>query len=183
MKNLTRTISAASKTLEIIYWIIALFFLSTAILCIVSPGIVAEVGLDYSAHSQITVNGFSIRLTNADGSVNPSALTLFSCATVLNLSLGAMVFHNVHSIIKKASLDKDFVPFSNDITQMVKKIGIFYILIFFIDAFAAVIGQGIVDASEISVSVSNLMTGIVIICLSQVFTYGQKLQSDVDGLL
>lgn len=181
--NLTKVISIASKTLEITYWIIALIFLSAAILCIVSPSTVIEVcGADYS--SEVTLNSFQMQVTNPDGSINPSAFALFCLTMVATTCIGAMIFRNVHLIIKKATSKKAFEPFSNDITKIVRRIGIFYIIIFFIHSFAVIAGKGILgENASISLSFSNLMTGLVVICLSQVFAYGKDLQTDVDGLL
>lgn len=183
MKNLTKAISIASKILEITYWIIAVIFLLTAILCIVSPSTVAEVGgIDYS--SEITLNSLQMEVTNSDGSINPSALAIFCTATFLTTCIGAVILRDVHLIIKRATSKEAFEPFSNDITKMVRKIGILYIVIFFIDSFAVIAGRGVSeDNASISLSLSNIMTGLVIICLSQVFAYGKNLQTDVDGLL
>lgn len=181
--SLTKIISIASKILEITYWVIAAVFLMTVIVCIVSPSTVAEVGgTDY--YSEVTLSSFSMEITNSDGSINPSALAVFSVTTFLTTCIGALVLRNVYLIIKKATSKKVFEPFSNDISKMVRKIGIFYIVIFFIESFAVIAGKGIIgDDAAISLSFSNLMTGVVVICLSQVFTYGKDLQTDVDGLI
>ena len=40
-----------------------------------------------------------------------------------------------------------------------------------------------VDTAEISVSQSGVFMGIIVLCLTQCFIYGAKLESDVDGLL
>lgn len=181
--SLTKVISIASKILEITYWIMAVVFLITAIVCVVSPTTVEEVGgNDYS--SEVTLSSFSMEITSPDGSINPSALAIFSVTTFLTTCIGAMILRNVHLIIKKATSKKSFEPFSNDIAKMVRKIGIFYIIIFFIESFAVIAGKGIIgDNASISLSFSNIMTGVVVICLSQVFTYGKNLQTDVDGLI
>ena len=82
-------------------------------------------------------------------------------------------------------VSKGATPFQHDITRMVREIGIFYISVPVIGLIMSVIARMVIgyETAEISMSLSGLISGILILCLSQVFSYGMELQKDVDGLL
>ena len=40
-----------------------------------------------------------------------------------------------------------------------------------------------VDVTEAAVDMGDIITGILVLCLTQVFSYGAELQEDVNGLL
>ena len=51
-----------------------------------------------------------------------------------------------------------------------------------IASWAASVSIG-VEAMEVSISMDNVVIGILMLCLSQVFAVGQKMQEDLDGLV
>ena len=102
-------------------------------------------------------------------------------------ALMAMIFRNVYLIVKTAEGDtwfsKGATPFQPDNVRMVREIGIFLIMIYVvglvINAAAYITCQDI----EGSVTMMPLVFGIIVICLSKMFEYGQKLQEEEDGLI
>ena len=68
---------------------------------------------------------------------------------------------------------------------MLREIGIFVILIPAVEFICDVITKIIVgvDFVESSISITGIVLGIAVLCLSQFFVYGMELQRDSDGLL
>lgn len=139
--------------------------------------------------SSLTTYGFELTIAGAGGAVNPTAVTLFSVGAALIFALMAMVFRNVYLIFKTAQGKTSFsvggTPFQKDITRMVREIGIFYISVPAVGLIMSVVSRLVLGAehAEISVGIEGVITGILLLCLSQVFAYGSRLQGDVDGLL
>lgn len=68
---------------------------------------------------------------------------------------------------------------------MVKEIGIFYISLPIIGLILSWISRLIigVESAEISMDMGGFITGLLILCLTQVFSRGIKLEEDIEGLL
>lgn len=118
-----------------------------------------------------------------------AAAALFAAGALFIFSLMAMVFRNVYLIFKTAKrktwFSKGDTPFQKDITRMVREIGIFYISIPVVGLVMSVISRLALGAefAEVNTSIEGVVTGILLLCLSQVFAYGAQLEGDVDGLL
>ncbi len=191
MNQLNKIALVVSKVLEVLHWIgtaaAAGLLICTAVAGEWIGGIltkeVPELG------KNLCVYGFEMTAVGADGKVRYAAVILFSIGAVLILSLMAMVFRNIYLIFKTAKgktwFSKGSTPFQKDITRMVREIGIFYIAV----PASGLIMSGVsrlvlgVEFAEISVNLEGFITGILILCLSQIFAYGVQLQNDVDGLL
>ena len=111
-----------------------------------------------------------------------TVLFLFGIGAVMLLSLMAMVFRNINLIIKKS---EDSTPFQADNIRMLKEIGIYAIAIPVISLIMSVVCRVVlgIDAVETSVNVYGFSMGVIILCLTQFFIYGARLENDVDGLL
>ena len=111
-----------------------------------------------------------------------TVLFLFGIGAIMILSFMAMVFRNINLIIKKS---EDSTPFQADNIRMLKEIGIYAIAIPVISLIMSVVCRVIlgVDAVETSVNVYGFSMGIIILCLTQFFVYGARLEKDVEGLL
>lgn len=186
MKNLNRLAMTAAKILEVIHWLGAGISVAAAAMSIFAQN---TLGSLFSGFAEINIYGFEINLLNSQGVVNIIALRTFAVYSLIILSLMAMVFRNVYLIFKTAEgrtwFSKGTTPFQHDITRMVREIGIFYISVPVIGLIMSVIARMVIgnETAEISMSLSGLISGILILCLSQVFSYGMELQKDVDGLL
>ena len=64
-------------------------------------------------------------------------------------------------------------------------IGIFAIAIPVIGLFVSFIARLVIgsEATEISIDMSGIFMGIIVLCLTQFFAHGVELENDVDGLL
>ncbi|WP_343208134.1 hypothetical protein [Anaerolentibacter hominis] len=191
MKKLNSYALIVSKFLEVLHWVGA----AASICLLVLPASLKDriysilvKGLAES-NGEITIYGFELLLSDANGVLNLKAVTLYSISAVFILSLMAMVFRNVYLIFctarGKTWFAKGDTPFQHDITRMVREIGIFYISVPVVGLIMSIISRLVlgVDAAQASVALESFITGILILCLSQVFAYGSQLQSDVDGLV
>ena len=191
MKKFNLFALVLSKILEVIHWIgcVGMFVLMIASIAVKEPLIdLLSRGIPkYGA--ELSTYGFSIVATDSTGSIIPVSITLFSIGAIIILSLMAMVFRNAYLIFRTAKgktwFAKGVTPFQKDITRMVKEIGIFYISVPIVGLVMSVIARIVigVEMAEISVDMGSIVTGILMLCLSQVFAYGTQLQGDVDGLL
>lgn len=108
---------------------------------------------------------------------------------VLILCLMAMVFRNIYLILKTArgqtKFSKGATPFQEDVTRMIREIGIFYLAAVVVGLACSVLAVLILgpETTETSLNLSNVMVGLLMLCLSQAFADGTKLRQDVDGLL
>lgn len=191
MKKINQIALVASKALEILHWV------GTASMVLLLAGSIfanhwLSAILNKGAadlEGTLSTYGWEILAVHADGTVNMTAVTLFSIGAVFILALMAMVFRNVFLIIKTAQGKTWFAvsntPFQKDIVRMLREIGIFYLMIPLIALTMSVISRLVlgIETAELSVRLEGIITGILILCLSQVFVYGTALQQDVDGLI
>lgn len=187
MNKLNRFTSAAARLLEVIHWLLAVGAVAAFILSFTSQDFISHMmeGMKQDA----SLYGFEIHVLTAEGAVSFTAFRFLSAAGLFLSSLMGMIFRNIHLIFKtsagKTWFAKGETPFQKDTVRMVREIGIFSISIPVTGLILSVIARLMmgVDAVEIRVDLSGLIMGIVVLCLSQIFAYGMRLQQDVDGLL
>ena len=191
VKKLNLLALIVSKFLEILHWLAAALMLCLLALCLAAPnwlsGLLAQGAQRFGR--ELTTYGFTLTVAGADGSVNLAAVALFTVGAISILSLMAMVFRNVYLIFRTAKgktwFAKRDTPFQKDIVRMVREIGIFYLAVPIVSLLMSVVAVLVLgaDAAEPSVNFEGVVTGILLLCLSQVFAYGTQLERDVDGLL
>lgn len=180
-KNLYKATRVVAKIGEIVHWIAAVAALVGLVLTIVLGA--AAVRVDPAdAGRELNVYGFEVTAVTAQGEADLPALRLVLAVGALLYALMAMVFRNVYLILK--STEGGASPFLPDNVRMVREIGIFFLAQPVVGLLGSWIGRLILGPeAEISVSLVGIVTGLVLLCLSQVFARGQALESDVDGLL
>lgn len=191
MKKLNTAGLWLAKSLEVLHWAAAAGMVALLVLALaagdwlsawLAPGAAAF-------GPSLTAYGFELTLAGADGTINTAAAALFAAGSLFIFSLMAMVFRNVYLIFKTAKgktwFSKGDTPFQKDITRMVREIGIFYISIPVVGLVMSVISRLVLGAefAQVNTSIEGVVTGILLLCLSQVFAYGAQLEGDVDGLL
>lgn len=134
------------------------------------------------ASSGTSIYGFEMYMFTPDGELNLKAFIIFAVCGVILFSLMAMIFRNLHLIIKKS---ENTTPFQPDNVRMLREIGIFSISIPLVALTFSIIAKIIlgVDAVEISVNTDGFIMGIIVLCLTQFFAHGVELENDVDGLV
>lgn len=190
MKRINSAALIISKILEVVHWVMVGLMLCLLVTSLVAgqwlaPYLLRGVPL---FGTELATYGFTLSAVGLDGSIDMAAIRLFCLGAVLILSLMAMVFRNVFLILKTTKgmtwFSKGDTPFQNDNTRMVREIGIFYMAVPVIGLVMSVIARLVVgDAAEVSMNLEGLITGMILLCLSQVFSYGTQLQQDVDGLV
>lgn len=190
MKKLNKVVMVLAKFFEIAHWIIAVggaLLLITTLLCPEETMNIYVSNSNMGFHD-MNIGNLSIIYDLKKGDLPASVVTTFFIAEIPIGILGAMISRNIYLICKttkSVSLDNGETIFQKDITRMVREIGIFLIssnLIGWIVGIVAKIVLG-TDALEISMGLQTLFIGLVIVYLSYVFNYGNKLQDEVDGLL
>lgn len=191
MKGLSGIALVVSKLLEILHWlaaaVMAFMFIASVAAREWMRNILSEGVPEFGRNMK--TGDFELVATGADGSINMTAVIIFSVGAVILLSLMAMVFRNVYLIMKtmkgKTWFSTGNTPFQKDIIRMVREIGIFCIAGPVVSFLMGIIARLIlgVDAVESSVDLQGFIIGILVLCLSQIFAYGKQLQDDVDGLL
>ena len=184
MKKVNKFVKVISKILEIVHWVAAGIRVAAAI-C-------SAVGSQWLGHfvdlngleneSMISVYGFEADIANAAGEVNMTTMLLFSIGAVIIFILVAMIFRNIHLIVKRS---ENGSPFQDDNIRMLREIGIFSIAIPVVGFIMSVIIRLVVgvDMVETSVRFDGCVMGLIVLCLTQFFIYGAELEKDVDGLL
>lgn len=191
MKGLSKFVLVMAKALEILHWAGAALMVVTLTCSWVAKDwfqSILTLGIDDQGPT-LTTYGFDIMAINTDGTLNMTAVSLFSIGAIIIFALMAMVFRNIYLIIRtangKTSFSKGVTPFQNDIVRMMREIGIFFIaspIVGFIMSAITIFFTGI-ETLGASINFESLIIGIFVICLSQFFSYGKELQEDVDGLL
>ena len=191
MKNINKIAMAAAKIVEILHWIgtvsMAVIFVLSLVLKDWLSSMLSSAAAE--AGNSLTTYGYEIEVINANGAVNMTAVTMFSIVAVIILSLYAMIFRNAYLIIRTSQGRTRFAqgdtPFQKDIIRMLKEIGIFLISVPVTELIMSIIIRLVIgeEIAEMSVNVGSLVVGILVLCLTQYFSYGAELQKDVDGLL
>lgn len=187
MKRLNRYTLVAAKVLEVLHWF---GVAAVAVLLVLSFAAPDTAGWLFSGlPKDLNVYGFEVGISGAEGALSLPAVRLALAVAIPILSLMAMVFRNVYLIFQTAEEKTWFstgkTPFQKDVVRMVREIGIFYASIPVLGLILSIIGRLTFQATpaEFSVNLSGIVTGVLMLCLSQVFAYGMALQADVDGLL
>ena len=185
MKGFNKLGKVLTKILEVFQWVGAALMLCATICSVIAPEWICYfVGFDAKecCGANLEVYGFEVNAPVVNGSVDMTSFLLFGIGAVVILIVMAMVFRNLHLIFKNS---ENSTPFQKDNVRLVKEIGIFSIAIPVIGFIMSVIIRLITGAenAEISIDMSGILMGIIILCLTQFFAHGVTLEDDVDGLL
>lgn len=187
METLNKIAMVTAKIIEVIHWIGAILAILGLLIFSINPGWVIEFFINNNI-LELTANSFSIAVFN-NGEINLMAVKVFCVTAVILYTLMAMIARNIYLTLRTAAnktwFAKGKTPFQNDIVRMIREIGIFYIMMTLVGLIASIIGRMLIgyDAAEISVGVGNAITGVIILCLSQIFVQGVALQEEVDGMI
>ena len=184
MADIYKVTEVLSKVFQILCMIAAIATLVGGILLIVAEDPGQYIGPD---DRLVNVCGMAIYIYEPVAEKAADAIGASLIVSAVLLGLLTMIFRNVNLIVctskGKTWFSKGETPFQDDVVRMVREIGIFLIMIYVvglvINAAAYITCQDI----EGSVTMMPLVFGIIVICLSKMFEYGQKLQEEEDGLI
>ena len=185
MKGLNKLGKVITKILEEFHWIGAVGMGIASIGIIIANNSVENfrsLVAENFVREDFAVYGFQISAPVVNGELNVAAFIVFCIGAAVLLAVMAMIFRNLHLIFKKS---ENSTPFQKDNVRMMREIGIFAIAIPVIGFIMSVITRLVcgVDFAEICVDMGGISMGIIVLCFSQFFAHGVKLENDVDGLL
>lgn len=188
-KNINKITKVVSKFFEILFFLSFLVMIAAAVLSFVIPEKFGNFLLESVGNGTIATNGFEIAIADKNGNLISAAVKLFVFAGIFTMPCMAMIFRNIYLIIKtcegKTWFSKGKTPFQKDVVRMVREIGIFSIMIPVIGFVMSLIARLLigVDSCETSVQIVGVAMGIAMICFSEIFAYGIKLEEEVEGLV
>ena len=183
---LTKAATVFSKLFEVGYQILAIGMMVGLVLFVIDKSFDwgALVRGDPEIGEQLAVNGFSIVIGNSDGTLNNAAMIIFLLAGAMSGELMAWVFRNVNLVLRTTQgltkFSQGKTPFQKDNVRMIREISITVVHFALSSLAVLIIGP---EMAEVSVGMGNIVAGVLMLCLSQVFALGQKMQEDVDGLV
>ncbi len=186
-KKLNRVATVVAKITEVFHWV-SVGLLIASLIAFLFDEKLLKYFID-TGNGEFAVAGYSINVLNDSGNFISPAFISALAAGIIVCGLMAMIFRNIYLIFKttagKTRFSKGATPFQPDNVRMLREIGIFSLFIPIIEFICDVIVKVIVDPDliESSVSVTGIVFGIALLCLSQFFAYGTQLQNDSDGLL
>lgn len=184
MKSISKVTSVVSKVFEVIHWVAAIAMIVVLAGSAASAGWLSGIIETVASGQNATLSayGFEVMVADGAGNINMTLVLLFSIGTFIILGFVAMVFRNIYLIIKKS---QNATPFQKDNVRMLREIGIFSIAVPVIGLIMSIVIRLVVnvDAVETSVNLGGFVIGIAVLCLTQFFAHGLKLEADVDGLL
>ena len=186
--KLTKATFIAAKILEVICALATVDYVVLFVLSIARSDLAARFAkmLAVQNHGELSVQGFDINILNGE-TVISGTVAFFALAGIFSFAIRTMMFRNVALILKtaagKTSFSKGETPFQKDIVRMVREIGIFYMLIPAVQIVVCVICRLLLGEIELDVHAECAIAGFVILSLSQIFSYGEKLESEVEGLI
>ena len=144
----------------------------------------AEENADFDLGDTVKLGGEGLKeakLLREDGTINAATIILYLVYGLFNCATFCMIFRNIYLILKTAKgktwFSQGETPFQKDITRMIREIGIFLFILTVIELILGFFVPGI------SVTLVYIVIGILMLCLSSFFSYGEQLQAETDGLV
>ena len=185
MKGINNLGKVLTKIVEVFHWV-GVGLMAAAVFCalILPDKIWYFISIDSvdRAGAELSIYGFEVYASMVNGQLDMTTFALFGIGATLILALMAMIFRNLHLIFKNS---EHATPFSKDNIRMMKEVGIFSIAIPIVGLIMSIIIRLVIgaEATEISLNQTGIIMGIIVLCLTQFFIHGAKLEQDVDGLV
>ena len=189
MKNISKIAKTVSKIFEILFLFGAIMMIVSIICSFAIPQKYGSFLLNSVENGLIATNGFEINIADKDGNLIPAAVSFFSFAGLFSMLAFTMIFRNIYLIIQttegKTKFSKGKTTFQKDNIRMVREIGIFSIWIPVMEFIISLLAKLVIGADlvETSVQIYGIVMGIAVLFLSQIFTYGENLEKEVEGLI
>lgn len=186
--KLAKAAYVAAKIFEVLCALATLGYVASFVLSLTRPELASHLAksLAIQNHGELSVQGFDINILNVNAVIG-GTVTVFTLVGIVSFAIRTMMFRNVALILEtaagKTSFSKGETPFQKDIVRMVREIGIFYILIPGVQFLACIVCRAVIGEIELDVHAECAIAGFVIFALSEIFSYGEKLESEVEGLI
>ena len=117
---------------------------------------------------------------NENGTIKPYIIIFLFAGWIATCAIFALIFRNVHLILKTAKGKEWFAngetPFKPEITRRIRLIGFFLLGL-------AAFEASLSSFTGVGFNTIYVIVGILMLCLSSFFRYGETLQKDSDGLI
>ncbi len=182
MKNIGKITRIASKFMEVVHWIAAAATALVAICSVVAEEWIQSLFAPAGPHFLLSFFGLEMEIVDGMGTLDMTKVLLFFIGAWLMTSLMAMSFRNVSIMMKKTQDTASFQPVQ---VRLLREIGIFQLTVPAVGLTICGIVRLVcgADAIETSMQMSGVITGILVLCLTQFFAHGVALEKDVAGLL
>ena len=188
MKRFGKAGYACVRVFEVLYWCAAAFsVVLTALLAFAPEQLmrfygVAELPEEEMLFSQVVsynyAGGFTV---TAAGSFDTGLQVIMTAASVVTAVLMALVFRRIGQVIR---LSGESTPFQKPVVDRVRQVGWLFIAAPLVTVCAGLLTYVVCWPSySFQVDVSGIVTGALVLGLTQIFAYGVKLEGDVEGLL
>ena len=191
MKGLTKAVTILAKILEIISWVGSALVTASLIAIAAGHNGLLKFFSSVQSETELSIGGFSIDMNSVDPSQEGRAYAAFFVMALITSILMATVFRYTYLIFKtaqgKTKFSKGSTPFQPEVVRMIRRIGILTLSVPMLQVVMSIIARLILTGQEseiaVSLDLSSVFFGLVVLCLSQFFAYGAELQEDADGLL
>ncbi len=186
MKGKAKAGYVLARIAEVLMWISAVFMALGFLVGVVAPEAITVTSGAGAAGWNVAVPLASgalgrMDITGPDGELMMGSYMLYTATGVIELALTALAFRRIWQIIK---LSWGSTPFQRPVVKKVKQIGWLFIAAPLV-AVAASLANLVISWPKLSITVdvSSIITGVIVLALSQIFAYGVKLEDDMEGLL
>ncbi|EFA23609.1 hypothetical protein [Bifidobacterium gallicum] len=187
LDSLTKVLA---KIVEILHWIAAVCALVLFVSSWFSTSWISSlVPANLLGDGVVDTYGLSVHVADAHGVIDAGGLRTYAIGAFFMLVAMAMVFRDTYLIIKTAEgrtwFARGATPFQQDVTRMVREIGIFLLLTIVIGFIVCAVGTLALGHGMVTyvLNVTMLMLGLLMLCISQVFAQGEVMRQDVEGLV
>ena len=178
------------RVFEILHWAAAVFCVFLCVAMAVAPdwllglyGVPEAVEGETLYTSMTSLNylgNFSVVAVGVDD-FNVGFQIMMMAASVVTAVLSALVFRKIGQVIK---MSRESTPFQKPVVDRVRQVGWLFIAIPLVTVAVTLLADVIFWPSySFTVDVSDIVTGVIILGLTQIFAYGVKLEDDMEGLL
>jgi len=183
-KGIQTAAKVITKIIEIGHWVGVILLAAVAVCSLAAPQwlkYLMSVGT-LTVEKSVKVYSYESNVVTAVGAIDYPALCLLAVTGAILCGLMALVFRNMNQIIKSS---EDGSPFQPDNIRRLREIGIFSIAGPIVSLVMSIVTFLVVgpEFAEVSVDLGGFTMGILILCLTQYFIYGAKLEADTEGLL
>lgn len=184
MKGIQTATKVGAKIMEIGHWIVVGMMSAVAVLSLVAPQLLKYL-MDVKAlqaDGLAEAYGLEIYVGDGAGGIRYLALSLFAVGAAALFALMALVFRNLSQLVGRSETD---TPFSQKNIVSLRRMGRCCIFVPLVGLLMSTVIRLVMgpEVCEVSMDMSGLFMGLVVLCLTEYFAHGAKLEQEVDGLV
>ena len=177
------------RVFEVLHWLAAAFCLVMCIAMLAAPdwwmglyGVASEPAGEVLSTKMVSWNysgGFG--MATVSGGFDLGMEIVMGVASMVTAILSALVFRKIGQVIK---MSRETTPFQKPVVDRVRQVGWLFIAAPLVTVAASLLTYVVSWPSySFQIDVSGIVTGVIILGLTQIFAYGVKLEDDMEGLL